>query len=205
MSAGWREYLQRGLILESGQECAAQECERRALTKSKGGVYSPLAHSSRSLDFEHTIVGRGDLLECIPIGESQGDLLSARCHVRIQSSWIDDGWTEINSNRRNMECRGLPHEVWYVDENFICELSHHALLYNQSNTTKSSRETHGMCFSKVMSASENELSKPSILRFLCSSSSGLNVVLHCTGRNWTLCDRMMDARAGERACFLTAI
>ena len=54
----------------------------------------------------------------------------------------------------------------------------------------------------MISASENELSKPSILRFLASSSSSLSVVLHCTGRNWTLPDRMMEARAGDRACFL---
>lgn len=205
MSAGWRECLQRGLIRESGQECAAQGCERWALTKSKEVVYSPLAHSSKSLDFEHTIVGRGDLLESIPIGESQGDLLSFQCHVRIQSSWIDDGWTEINSNNETWNVGaclmkyGMSMRTSFVSSRTI-------LWYTISPRRQVIKgETHGMCFFKVMSASENELSKPSILRFLCSSSSGLNVVLHCTGRNWTLCDRMMDARAGERACFLTVI
>ena len=138
--AGWRECVQRGQIRESGQECAAQERGRWALTKSKEDVYSPPAHSSRSLDFEHTIVCRGGLLECIPIGKSQGDLLSFQRHVRIQSYWIDDGWTEINSNKWNMECRRLPHEVWYVDENFISELPHHSVVYNQPETTNQGRD-----------------------------------------------------------------
>ena len=139
-SAGWRECVQQGRIRESGQECAAQEHGLRGLMKWKEDIYSPLAHSSRSLDSGHTIVGRGDLLERIPIGKSQGDVHSFQRHVRIQSCWIDDDWTEINSNKRNMECRSLPHEVWYVDENFISELSHHSVVYNQSKTTSQGRD-----------------------------------------------------------------
>ena len=173
--------------------------------KSKEGEYSPLAHSSRSLDFEHTITGRGGLLECIPSGKIQGVLLSFQCHIRIQSSWIDDGWMEINSNKRSMENR--VHLMKYgmsMRTSFVS--SRTTLWYTISRTTTIHQwETYGMCFFKVISASENELSKPSILRFLASSSSTFNVALHWTGRNWTLCDRMMEARAGERACFLMVI
>ena len=123
----------------------------------------------------------------------------------IQSFWIDGDWTAINSKEKIMKRRSSPHEIWYVNENFICELSHHSVIWNrfkQSDEKHSRETTHGICFFKVISASENELSKPSILRFLASSSSSLSVVLHCTGRNWTLCDRMIEASAGDRACFL---
>jgi hypothetical protein len=138
---GWLERMcaARADPREWARMCCSRIWAMFSLTKSKDGEYSPLAHSSRSLDFEHTIIGRGGLLECIPIGKCQENLLSFKRHIQIQSCWIGDGWTGVNPNKRNMENRDSPHEVWYVNEDFICEFSHHSVVYNQLNDDDSAR------------------------------------------------------------------
>jgi len=70
-------------------------CERGGLTERENtqrGEYSPLAHSSRSLDSGRTIAGKGGLLECIPFGGGQGACFFLPAQPGLRTDSISLAW-----------------------------------------------------------------------------------------------------------------